>query len=54
MFSMMNSADFPSVMQFGAVGFTEHSGSALTDQQGGLLGSPLGIVQLKTAPDWKS
>jgi hypothetical protein len=41
-------------MQFGVEGLTEHCGSALTDQQGGLLGLPFGLVQLNTAPDLKS
>ena len=51
-FSRINSADVPSVMQFGAVGLTEHKVSALTHQQGWLLGLPFGVVQLNTAPDW--
>ncbi|HET9374097.1 MAG TPA: hypothetical protein VFO40_03950 [Chthoniobacterales bacterium] len=46
-FSKMNSAAVPTVMQLGAVGLAEQSGSAGTDQQG----DPFAEVQLRIADD---
>ena len=45
-FSMMNSADCPSVIQLGVAGLTEQSGNAWTDEQG----EPRYEVQLTVAP----